>query len=144
MKLCLACFRACEDSAETCPHCGYGTIGYRQYSNCLPIGTKLGGRFTVGGVCSLTEDFTTYYACDMQSNTRFRVIEYAPRALIKARKNGRLIFLDEKSRNEAREFISKFSQLNVAQQNSVACFEDNSTYYIVEKFGPLPQKRLCL
>lgn len=141
MKLCLACFRVCEDSVQTCPHCGYGTIGYKEYVNCLPIGTKLGGRFTVGGVCSLTDDFTTYYACDMQSNTRFRIIEYAPRALIKARRNGRLIFLDEESRNKAREFISKFSQLNVAQQNSVACFEDNSTYYIVEKVRTAPPKK---
>lgn len=132
MKLCLACFKACEDSAETCPHCSYGSINYKQFSNCLPIGAKLGGRFTVGGVCSLTEEFTSYYACDMQTYTRFRIIEYAPRALIKTRKGSEVVYLDEESKNKAESFISKLTLLNISKQNSTACFEENSTYYIVE------------
>lgn len=140
MKLCLACFKICEDSAETCPHCGYGSMSFKQYANCLPVGTKLGGRFTVGGVCSLTEDFTSYYACDMQTYARFKITEYAPRALIRNRKGAKIIYLDDESKNKAEEFISKLSALNIAKQNSAACFEENSTYYIVEAVQTAPKK----
>lgn len=141
MKLCLACFKVCEDSVATCPHCGYGSADFKEYPNCLPIGTKLGGRFTVGGVCSLTEDFTSYYACDMQSYKRFKVIEYAPRSLMKSRKGAKIIYIDEESRFAAEDYISKLSALNISRQNSTACFEENSSYYIVEAIKPpVPKK----
>ena len=74
MKLCLACFRKCEDSAISCPHCGYGTDSFAHSSQALPIGTILCGRIATGKAEIKDKNTIAYFAFDKQTQKPFRLV----------------------------------------------------------------------
>ncbi len=120
MKLCLACFRKCEDSVTSCPHCGYGTDSFVHSSQALPIGTLLCGRIATGKAEIKDKNTIAYFAFDKQTQKPFKLEEYYPQDLVSGRRNNKLIFKNEECAETATgETVNSDSD----------SFAENNTYY---------------
>ena len=126
MKLCLACFRKCEDSVQSCPHCGYGSDSFVHSAKALPIGTVLCGE-TMTGKAEITDENTiTYFALDKQTQSSFKLEEYYPEDLVAGRKGNALLFKNSECAEKAKNRIASLENENEG-------FAENNTYYRVVK-----------
>lgn len=124
MKLCLACFKKCEDDVKSCPHCGYGSAAFTQPTMALPIGTLLKGRYMTGKAETKT-DAIVYAALDKQTKSTVKIEESFPADNVKGRKGNALIYKNSDAVAETK------------QGNGV--FSENNTYYTV--ITPLAAKK---
>lgn len=122
MKLCLACFRKCEDSVQSCPHCGYGSDSFAHSSKALPIGTVLCGRIITGKAEITDKNTITYFALDKQTQKPFKLEEYYPDNLVSGRKGQALVFKNEECAEKAK-----------AELESTEGFAENNTCYRLVK-----------
>lgn len=140
MKRCIYCLSECSDEAQACPVCGFNESAKKEHAGCLPVGTKLAGRYLLGGVCSKDKAFVTYFALDCQTRQRVKIAEYLHEKLA-YRLPGELIikFRDEKSFARADKEISAFyahyQKLCAVSKASILnftdCFAENATIYVV-------------
>ncbi|MDE7288035.1 MAG: serine/threonine protein kinase, partial [Oscillospiraceae bacterium] len=77
--LCKNCFS--EKKGRSCPVCGYSGSSGNNTGSALKRGTRLNGRYTVGGVIGSGGFGITYMAYDMKNNTLAAVKEYFPRLI---------------------------------------------------------------
>ena len=125
MKLCLACFRKCEDSVSSCPHCGYGSDAFIHPTSALPIGTVISGRYETGKA-EITGDSIVYTAFDTETKTPCRLSEYYPQGSA-SRKGKKVIFSDSEAANSA------FSRMHTDNPDGLT---ENGTFYTVSLFSP--------
>lgn len=78
MKLCLGCMEQIEDSATTCPHCGFNEATFQQESYYLTPGTIVGGKYILGKVLKYGGYTVTYIGMDAEKNQKVLVKEYLP------------------------------------------------------------------
>ena len=127
MKRCLACFRKCEDSVQSCPHCGYGSDSFIHSSQALPIGTLLCGKILTGKAEIADKNTIRYFAFDNQTQKSLILEEYFPKELLSGRKGTKLVFRNDEAATAARSAISECED---------GTFVENNTYYRIVK--PLP------
>ncbi len=141
MKRCIYCLNECPDDAVVCPSCGFdGNVAKKSVENCLPVGTRLNGRYIVGGVSSKGKIFTAYYAFDVKNKKQVRISEYLHEKLI-YRLPGELIIKYNDERCSARgdkeisAYYSHYLKLCGVSKTSILefedCFAENSTFYYV-------------
>ena len=132
MKLCLACFKKCEDSAISCPHCGYGTPYFVQPQAALPVGTLLNGRY-MAGKAEITADGIVYAAYDRQTKSPLEIVEYFPQGNVTGRNGTSLNYANIKPAAKA---VKKLEHKN---KNG---FAENNTFYSVSAVAAAaPQKK---
>ena len=138
MKRCLNCLSECPDSATVCTACGFDGEILNKYQYCLPVGTKINGRYLLGGVTEKTKVFATYFAYDAKLGKRVKLTEYLPERYVYRNPDEESVrFLDEDCRLRAdREIASLYShygKLCEVSKSSVLNFTDtfasNSTVY---------------
>ena len=134
MKRCLACFRKCEDSAISCPHCGYGSDGFIHSSQALPIGTVVCGKYETGKA-EFSDDKFIYVAYDKEKQSSCRLEEYYPKNAA-SRKGKKVLFADFDSAT------SVIEQLIAVNPDG---FRENGTFYTFsenpETTHPVPAKK---
>ncbi len=138
MKRCLNCLSECPDSAAACPACGFDGISEKNYEYCLPIGTKIGDRYMLGGVTARTKVFASYFAFDSKLGKRVKLTEYLPERYVYRNPDEEDVrFLDEDCKMRAdREIASLYAhydKLCAVSKTTVLNFTDvfaaNSTVY---------------
>ena len=120
MKLCLACFGKCEDSALSCPHCGYGSDSFIHPTSALPVGTVISGRYETGKA-EFSNDKFIYCAFDSETRKSCRITEYYP-SNSASRKGRKVVFSDSETANSVIE--------QLAADNPDG-FRENGTFYTV-------------
>lgn len=140
MKRCIYCLSECPDDAHSCDICGFNGKAEKEFKSCLPVGTKLGKRYLLGGVCSKDKVFASYYALDCQTRQRVKIAEYLHEKLV-YRHPGEMIikFYDEKclamGDREIAAFYAHYQKLCAVSKTSILnftdCFAENATIYIV-------------
>ena len=76
-RLCPFCIRELPPAAAVCPHCGRVLEG-RNPAGCLPAGTVLAGRYTVGEMLSLDGEGILYSGVENLGAFRVTIKEYLP------------------------------------------------------------------
>ncbi len=127
MKLCLACFKECEDNLQSCPHCGYGSDSFARMPSALPVGTLLQGRYMTGKA-EMNKSNIIYAAFDNQTKKAIRLIEYYPENNVSGRKDNALIYKDTQAAEKA------LSKLENKKKNKG--FAANNTFYTVRNAEP--------
>ena len=82
MKLCLACFKKCEDNALSCPHCGYGSDSFVHPTAALPVGTLLQDRI-ITGKAKISDGKIIYNAFDKLTKESFSLIAFPQKENVK-------------------------------------------------------------
>ena len=138
MKRCLNCLNECPDSATVCTSCGFDGEILNKYEYCLPIGTRINGRYLLGGVAEKNKVFATYFAYDSKLGKRVRLTEYLPERYVYRNPDEENVrFLDEECRlradKEIASLYSHYGKLCEVSKTSVLNFTDvfaaNSTVY---------------
>lgn len=139
-KRCANCFS--EISSEPCPKCGYSGNTAVSDAGVLPRGTKLSGKYIVGGVIGRGGFGITYLAFDIKSEKILAIKEYFPQnTAVRGRKGHAQPMNDKKSAayNDGLERFSeessRVSQFNGNPNivNVFECFRENDTaYYVME------------
>ena len=76
-RLCPFCIGELPPAATVCPHCGKILEGCNP-AGCLPVGTVLAGRYTVGEMCSLDGEGVLYSGVENLGAFRVTIKEYLP------------------------------------------------------------------
>lgn len=140
-KRCANCFS--EIRSEPCPKCGYSKNTAVSDAEVLPRGTKLAGKYIVGGVIGRGGFGITYLAFDIKANKILAVKEYFPmniavrerRGLAVRAVNDKKIGAYNGGLESFSEESSRISQFNGNPNivNVFECFRENSTaYYVME------------
>lgn len=79
-RLCPYCMEDLPNSAVTCPQCGQVLAG-RNPTGCLPVGTVLAGRYTVGEMQSVDGEGILYRGVENIGRFRVTIKEYLPLTL---------------------------------------------------------------
>lgn len=132
MKLCLACFKKCEDDVKSCPHCGYGSLSFAQPAEALPIGTILQGRYMTGKA-EIRSDCITYAAFDNQKKEPLVLSEYYPRENVSDRADNALDYIDNEAAAKA---VAKLKS-----NKKVSGFTENNTHYTVGRSAAAKRKK---
>ena len=139
-KLCRNCFSPISRHGEKCQVCGYA--GGTGDLSLLPRGTKLHGRYIIGGAIGRGGFGVTYLAYDTTEKKTVAVKEYFP-SMLAMRSRGRYVIPNsEKSAEQFNIGAEKFfDEAELVRQfngnpNIVSiyeCFyENNTAYYIME------------
>ena len=76
-RLCPFCIGELPPAATVCPHCGKILEGCNP-AGCLPVGTVLAGRYTVGEMRSLDGEGVLYSGVENLGGFRVTIKEYLP------------------------------------------------------------------
>ncbi len=76
-RLCPFCIGELPPAATVCPHCGKILEGHNP-AGCLPVGTVLAGRYTVGEMRSLDGEGVLYSGVENLGGFRVTIKEYLP------------------------------------------------------------------
>ena len=123
-----------------CPECGFGGKEQNSFEYSLPIGTKLNGRYILGGAFSRVKSFIVYYALDAQTRQRVKIYEYFPLKLMYRLPDEVIVkYHNEecsaKGDKEIAAYYSHFVKLCSISKISILdfedCFAENSTMYYV-------------
>ena len=76
-RLCPYCMGELPPAADSCVHCGRVFAG-RNPAGCLPVGTVLAGRYTVGEMLSLDGEGILYRGVENLGCFRVTIKEYLP------------------------------------------------------------------
>lgn len=125
MKRCLACFGKCEDSAISCPHCGYGSDAFIHPTAALPVGTVVSGRYETGKA-KFSGDSIVYTAFDTETKKPCRLTEYYPKSSA-LRRGKKVIFSDSETADSVIEQISADNPEGI---------RENGTFYVVSEITP--------
>ena len=140
MKRCINCLAECNDTETVCPSCGFNGSEQKNFENSLPLGTKLNGRYVLGGAFSRAKSFLIYYALDTQTRQRVKIFEYLPQKLMHRLPDEVIVkYLSEEAAargdKEIAAYYSHFVKLCSVSKMSILdfenCFAENSTMYYV-------------
>ena len=76
-RLCPYCIKELPPAVSVCPHCGKILEG-RNPAGCLPVGTVLAGRYTMGEMRSLDGEGVLYSAVENLGGFRVTIKEFLP------------------------------------------------------------------
>lgn len=127
---------------RSCPVCGYSGGRGNNTGNALKRGTKLGGRYKIGGVIGSGGFGITYMAYDLKNNTTAAVKEYFPRLIAIRTENGLVCPSAEKHAeiykrgteefyHEA-EYVFQFNGNPNIISVSDYFYENNTSYIVME------------
>ncbi len=140
MKRCINCLAECNDDEKICSRCGFDGKAQNDFEHSLPVGSKLNGRYVLGGAFSRAKSFVIYYALDTQTRQRVKVYEYLPQKLMHRLPNEVIIKYNSedaaaKGDKEIAAYYSHFLKLCSVSKISILdfedCFAENSTMYYV-------------
>lgn len=139
MKRCLACFRKCEDTVQSCPHCGYGSDSFVHPTQAMPVGTLIGGKYETGKAVFTDDKTITYLAFDKEAKAPVSISEYFPKNLVLRRSGNKLIYKNDAAGDQAAAYIGN---------SESDYFKENNTYYRIireeknksEAVAPPPKK----
>ena len=89
-RLCPYCMGELPPAADSCVHCGKVFAG-RNPAGCLPVGTVLAGRYTVGEMRSLDGEGILYRGAENLGRFRVTIKEYLPITLTAERTVGSVL-----------------------------------------------------
>lgn len=140
-KLCKNCFSYIGKPHVGCPVCGYLRDGNAEPS-VLPRGTRLGGRYILGGNIGRGGFGITYLAYDTLAGKTVAVKEYFPAALAHRGRGSHVIPNSEKSAEQFNIGAEKFfDEAELVRRfngnpNIVSIYEcfykNNTAYYVME------------
>lgn len=155
-KRCKNCFA--ETKTDPCPRCGYSKKSDRRDFTVLPCGTRLAGKYQIGGVIGNGGFGITYLAYDIKNEKIIVIKEYFP-FMLAHREHMRVLPNNEKSARQfnlgAERFFDEADTVSRFNGNSgiigiYDCFYANNTAYFameyldgitleryVQKYGPL-------
>ena len=126
---------------QNCPHCGK-SLANRNPEGALPLGTQLGGRYTVGDYLSADGDGLAYRGVENATKRFVLIKEYFPVTLCNGRspegalmpKEGREV-LFKTSRMDFKDLYDDLCRLTPATGLSqiLDVLEENNTVYAVEE-----------
>lgn len=139
-KMCKNCFSHMSKHDGRCPVCGYAKGGSEP--SVLPRGTKLAGRYIVGGCVGRGGFGITYLAYDTRNGETVAVKEYFPTVLAKRGSRNHVIPGNERNAEQFNTGAEKFfDEAELVRRfngnpNIVSiyeCFyENNTAYYVME------------
>lgn len=139
-KMCKNCFSHMSKHDGRCPVCGYAKGGSEP--SVLPRGTKLAGRYIVGGCIGRGGFGITYLAYDTRNGETVAVKEYFPTVLAKRGSRNHVIPGNERNAEQFNTGAEKFfDEAELVRRfngnpNIVSiyeCFyENNTAYYVME------------
>ncbi len=140
-KRCANCFG--EIKAEPCPKCGYSKNSVVSDAEVLPRGTKLAGKYIVGGVIGRGGFGITYLVFDIKADKILAVKEYFPMNIAVREHRGLSVQpINDKKSDAYNDGLERFSEESsrISQFNGnpnivnvFECFHENNTaYYIME------------
>lgn len=140
-KRCANCFS--EIKSEPCPNCGYSRTTAASDSEVLPRGTKLAGKYVIGGVIGRGGFGITYLAFDIKANKILAIKEYFPmNTAVRERKGLSVGVANDKKNGAYNDGLERFSEESsrISQFNGnpnivnvFECFHENNTaYYVME------------
>lgn len=139
-KLCMGCMND-NGGEEICPICGF-VAGTKNPADCLPVKTRIRGRYIVGKVLETNGEGITYIGWDNDESNIVYVREFFPVPLSKRNDDMSVEVLEgsEYSYNTALlDFIQLGKSLKgisaVAVPEVVDIIECNSTAYLVTKYA---------
>lgn len=132
-----------EISSDPCPKCGYSKNTSPSDAQVLPRGTRLGGKYIVGGVIGRGGFGITYLVFDVRAEKILAVKEYFPAdTAVRERKGFAVRPINDKKRDVYIDGLQRFAEESgrVSQFNGnpnivnvFECFRENNTaYYVME------------
>ena len=146
-RLCPFCIGELPPAATVCPHCGKILEGCNP-AGCLPVGTVLAGRYTVGEMLSIDGEGILYRGVENNGPFRVTIKEYMPLTL--AAERGRDCILRPKPGSEVlfkttrMDFADLYRSIQrITPANGLEAVLDvveanNSVYAILENLGGTP------
>lgn len=145
MKIrCSNCFHEYAEDLGLCPNCGYSEGEPAAEAFCLVPGTKIAGRYIVGGRISSGGFGIVYKAWDQKLENIIAIKEYYPSGLVNrlpgetsvilvaSRREKEFVYGKTRFLEEARNMAKFSSHKNIV--NVYQFFEENNTAYIVMEF----------
>ncbi len=140
-RRCANCF--CEIKTGVCPKCGYSRNTAAPDAEALPRGTKLAGKYIVGGVIGRGGFGITYLAFDIKTDKIISLKEYFPMNIAVRERRGLTVQpINDKKSGVYNDGLERFSEESsrVSQFNGnpnivnvFECFRENNTaYYAME------------
>lgn len=140
-RRCANCFS--DIRSEPCPKCGYSRSTAVSDTEVLPRGTKLAGKYIVGGVIGRGGFGITYLAFDIKANKILAVKEYFPiNIAVRERRGLAVRAVNDKKADAYNDGLENFSEESsrISQFNGnpnivnvFECFRENNTaYYVME------------
>ncbi len=148
--ICPYCLSELHERAAACPHCG-GVFAGRNPAGSLPVGTVLGGRYTVGEIERIDGEGILYRGAENVGRFRVTIKEYMPLTL--AAERGKDCILRPKPGSEVlfkttrMDFADLYRSIQrITPANGLEAvldvFEENNTVYaVMENPGGVPLGR---
>ena len=163
--ICPYCLSELHERAAACPHCG-GVFGGRNPAGSLPVGTVLGGRYTVGEIERIDGEGILYRGAENVGRFRVTIKEYMPLTLaaergmdatLRPKLGSEVLF--KTTRMDFADLYRSIQRITPANglEAVLDVFEENNTVYAVmenpggvplgrwldQHPGPLPSEQVC-
>ena len=146
-RLCPYCMGELPPAADSCMHCGKVFAG-RNPAGCLPVGTVLAGRYTVGEMLSIDGEGILYRGAENLGRFRVTIKEYLPITLTAERtaestlrpKTGSEVLFKTTRMDFADLYrsIQRITPANGLEAVLDVVEANNSVYAILENLGGTP------
>ena len=163
--ICPYCLSELHEHAAACPHCG-GVFAGRNPAGSLPVGTVLGGRYTVGEIERIDGEGILYRGAENVGRFRVTIKEYMPLTLAAERGTDATLrpklgseVLFKTTRMDFADLYRSIQRITPANglEAVLDVFEENNTVYAVmenpggvplgrwldQHPGPLPSEQVC-
>ena len=163
--ICPYCLSELHERAAACPHCG-GMFAGRNPAGSLPVGTVLGGRYTVGEIERIDGEGILYRGAENVGRFRVTIKEYMPLTLaaergmdatLRPKLGSEVLF--KTTRMDFADLYRSIQRITPANglEAVLDVFEENNTVYAVmenpggvplgrwldQHPGPLPSEQVC-
>ena len=163
--ICPYCLSELHERAAACPHCG-GVFAGRNPAGSLPVGTVLGGRYTVGEIERIDGEGILYRGAENVGRFRVTIKEYMPLTLaaergmdatLRPKLGSEVLF--KTTRMDFADLYRSIQRITPANglEAVLDVFEENNTVYAVmenpggvplgrwldQHPGPLPSEQVC-
>lgn len=137
---CEYCFEPMHSSMNVCRSCG-SQYNAAVYSDCLPVGYMLAGKYLIGRPLGQGGFGKTYLAFDFQKRQRVAVKEYFPEmyayrvsgsTMVKTKQNNAIYKRGVKRFYEEACTLNKFRDCNQIVRVEKMYKENNTAYYVME------------
>ena len=146
-RLCPYCLHPLPEAAQSCPHCGKAFAGLNPRGT-LPVGTVLGGRYTVGELVSMDGEGILYRGAENLGGFRVTIKEYLPVTLTAERTAGNVLrpktgseVLFKTTRMDFADLYRSIQRITPATglEAVLDVVEENNTVYaVLENLGGTP------
>ena len=145
--ICPYCLSELHERAAACPHCG-GVFAGRNPAGSLPVGTVLGGRYTVGEIERIDGEGILYRGAENVGRFRVTIKEYMPLTLaaergmdatLRPKLGSEVLF--KTTRMDFADLYRSIQRITPANglEAVLDVFEENNTVYaVMENPGGIP------